>query len=186
MKARNILLFFIILGVIVGISIIITLLFIKRIANRKRLLLIILPVVLIIMLFFAFAYYPRSINKKYLKDNPLKIYCCYKDQDTKEYMIMQLNENFNDEFVKKTKKVSYIPTYNVMNYKISYAITDYFCIQYDEYYVIIGENLWMVNDGVFIEYKVFNTNYKLIQNKSGISEEMRFFDFDEWKNYFSN
>lgn len=186
MKPSDIIVFFIIFSIIIVVAFLISLILVRKIEKRKLLLILYLPFVIITISFFLFAYSPRGINKKYLKDNPIRIYCCYKDIVIHENVSIQMNENKNSEMIEKSKKIVYIPTYNIMKYKISYAVSDYFCIQYDEYYIIIGENLWLVNEGTFDEYKIFNADYKLIQNKSGISEKMKNFDFNEWKNFFYN
>lgn len=179
MKPREIIITAIIISVIIAFIFLVSIVCIKKI--RKILLIIFIPIILIIISFFAFAYMPRGISKKYLKDNPIKIYCCYADETAPEGAMIEIDINKKDEILKMMKKVYYVPYYHVRKTKDRYAITNYYCLQYEDYYIVIGYCLWKKGDGDFYHIWHFPADYKLIQHNSGTTRKMRNFDFYEWK-----
>lgn len=163
----------------------INLLFIKRMQNKKRFFLISICVFIGIIIFYLVAYFPRTINKKYLKDDSIKIYCCYYDLDQEKGIIIEINNNKYSDITNKIKEAYYIPYYDLIYYESISDNFNYFVFQYSNYYLIIGEKGWKYVKGEYINYYVPTVTYTLNHSKGATTKNMYNFDFEELKQLFT-
>jgi len=184
MKTRIIIITFIIISIILFIAFIINLLFIKKINNKKLLMIIYIPLVVIVLSFFMYAYAPRKINRKYLKDDPIKIYC-YDPSEETDIKAQLIDMTKKDDLIKMIKKVYYVPCHQVIIDKTERAPRRYFCLQYEDYYVVISQYSWQKIDGIYTNTNINPPTYALSQKEQGATaKSMHYFDFEEWKKMF--
>lgn len=180
-----VLLLVVILTILFGFLFLLNIFFIAKIKNKKKVLITYLYIFLCLGIFYLFAYCPRIINRKYLKDDVTKIYCCYSAYDsTIGGYVIEIN-NKKDDVIKKMKKVYYFPYYRIRNYKSILENCDYFILQYSNYYVLIGEYGWKYVKGQYIEYYGPLDSYSLIHSKGASTKDMKNFDFEELKKQFT-
>ena len=145
-------------------------------------MIIYLPLFIIVISFFIYAYAPRKISRRYLKDDPIKIYCCYRDVTEKDGVVREIDFSKKDEAIKMIKKVYYVPYYYVLKDKTERASFKYYCFQYENYYIIVSQFQWIKIEGIYSNYAIIEYDYYNFSNYYGITKHsLKNFDFDEWK-----
>ena len=115
---------------------------------RKTVLISYASIFGLIILFFIAIYFPRRVSRAFPKDDIKAVY--YVEYENFNSTVKKkLDDDKIEDFVKTIKKATYIPTYHIMPAKGEKTSKKFFCIEYENRYVLLAEEMYWVREGTY-------------------------------------